>query len=47
MTTITGCVRVGVRMWKVLEVIVQELVDNPSIRKRDKATGFEMLEPEP
>lgn len=46
-TTITGCVRAGVRTWNVLEVIIQELVDNPGIRKKDEATGFEMLEPEP
>jgi len=46
-TSITGCTRAGVKVWKVLEVIVQELVDNPSIRKRDAASGFDMLEPEP
>jgi predicted DNA-binding protein with PD1-like motif len=46
-SSITGCVRAGVVIWKVVEVVVHELVDNPSIRKFDKATGFELLEPEP
>jgi predicted DNA-binding protein with PD1-like motif len=46
-TSVTGCVRAGVRTWKVLEVIIQELTDNPSIRKRDAVSGFELLEPEP
>ncbi|MFA5312147.1 MAG: PPC domain-containing DNA-binding protein [Methanomassiliicoccales archaeon] len=46
-TSITGCTRAGVKVWKVLEVIVQEIVDNPSIRKRDASSGFDMLEPEP
>jgi predicted DNA-binding protein with PD1-like motif len=43
--TITGCVRKGVKVWHVMEVILFELVDNDSIRKFDEHTGFELLEP--
>lgn len=43
--TITGCVRVGVRTWHVIEVILQELVDTDAKRLKDEATGFELLVP--
>jgi predicted DNA-binding protein with PD1-like motif len=40
-----GCVRSGVVVWQVLEVIMFELIC-PSARKvRDAETGFELLEP--
>jgi len=44
--TVTGCVRRGVRVWHVLEVILQELADCPAVRRLDTATGFALLQPE-
>jgi predicted DNA-binding protein with PD1-like motif len=46
-STVTGCVRAGVRVWKVVEVILTEILDNGSIRLMDPKTGFELLEPVP
>ncbi len=43
--TITGEIRNGVKVWKVLEALVIELLDNDSIREFDKKTGFDMLIP--
>jgi predicted DNA-binding protein with PD1-like motif len=43
--TVTGCVRKGVKVWQVLEVVVFELVDSTAKRVRDATTGFELLEP--
>lgn len=42
---ITGCVRCGVKVWHVLEVILFELVDTTARRLMDEETGFELLEP--
>lgn len=44
-TTVTGCVRRGVKTWHVLEVVLFELIDTAAVRAPDKATGFELLEP--
>lgn len=43
--TTTGCIRNGVRVWQVMEVILQELRDTTGIRKKDEATGFDLLVP--
>lgn len=43
---VAGCVRRGVRVWQVLEVVLFELVGTDARRKPDPATGFELLEPE-
>lgn len=42
---ITGCVRKGVKAWHFLEIILTEITDCNSIRKRDILTGFNILEP--
>lgn len=42
---VTGCIRNGVRVWHVMEVIVHELAGSGSMRKRDAATGFDLLIP--
>ncbi len=42
--TITGCVRLGVDIWRIGEVIMLELLSAGILRARDKATGFEFLE---
>ena len=43
--TVTGCVRSGVRVWHVMEVILYELLDSPAQRVYDKDTGFNLLKP--
>jgi predicted DNA-binding protein with PD1-like motif len=42
---VTGCVRRGVKVWHILEVVLFELVDSSACRLTDKETGFELLEP--
>lgn len=44
-STVTGCIRNGVRVWQVMEVILQELVDSTGVRRPDPTTGFELLIP--
>jgi len=43
--TRTGCVRQGVNVWQVMEVILFELVETTGTRALDPATGFELLKP--
>lgn len=42
--TITGCVRTGVDIWQIGEIVVLELADSHARREVDKKTGFEFLE---
>ncbi len=42
-STVTGCVRNGVKIWHVLEIMLFELVDSKAIRILDPQTGFELL----
>ena len=42
--TVSGCVRVGVNIWLIGEVVILELAGNSAKRLKDKATGFELLE---
>ena len=44
-STVTGCVRRGVKAWHILEVILFELVDTTALRAFDSTTGLELLEP--
>jgi len=44
-STITGCIRTGVRVWQVMEAILFELVDSSGMRVLDEATGFKLLQP--
>ncbi|MCP4020934.1 MAG: DNA-binding protein [Desulfobacteraceae bacterium] len=44
-SSVTGCIRNGVKVWHVLEVIIQELLDSSAVRKKDSVTGFELLVP--
>jgi uncharacterized protein len=41
---VTGCVRLGVDVWRIGEVVVLELADVAARRVVDKETGFELLE---
>jgi predicted DNA-binding protein with PD1-like motif len=43
--TRTGCVRPGVDIWKVGEVVLLELTGTAARRVRDEATGFTLLVP--
>ena len=43
--TITGCVRAGVKVWHVLEIIITELTGCSARRRLDSATGFRLLWP--
>ena len=44
-STVTGCVRSGVRIWQVAEVILFELLETPARRKMEPETGFQLLSP--
>lgn len=44
-TTVTGCVRRGVKIWKVAEVVIIELLGVNARREMDARTGFELLVP--
>jgi predicted DNA-binding protein with PD1-like motif len=43
--TVTGCVRNGVKVWLVMEVIMTELLGCSSSRKTEQETGFKLLDP--
>ena len=42
--TITGCVRMGVDVWRIGEVVLLELTGTSAHRAVNKETGFEFLE---
>lgn len=42
--TVTGCIREGVDIWHIGEVVIFELINNSAQRKIDPKTGFELLE---
>jgi predicted DNA-binding protein with PD1-like motif len=42
--TITGCVRMGVEVWQIGEVVMLELACEKACRAKNKETGFEFLE---
>jgi predicted DNA-binding protein with PD1-like motif len=43
-TAVTGCVRMGVEVWQIGEVIILELASSSAKRAKNKDTGFEFLE---
>lgn len=43
--TVTGCVREGVKVWHVMEIILFELTGCTASRQPDPATGFSLLVP--
>ena len=43
-TAVTGCVRMGVDVWQIGEVVILELVGSSAKRAKNKDTGFEFLE---
>ena len=42
--TVTGCVRLGVDVWQIGEVVILELTGASARRAKDKNTGFELLD---
>ncbi len=44
--TVTGCIRAGVKVWRVVEVILMELVDTKAVRRVEPPTNFSLLQPE-
>jgi len=44
-SSVTGCIRNGVRVWQVMEVILIELLENTATRQYDPQTGFKLLIP--
>ena len=43
--TVTGCVRSGVKVWQIMEVVLFELVGTDARRVLDAELGFKLLEP--
>ncbi len=41
---VTGCVRMGVDVWQIGEVVILELAGSSAKRAKDRDTGFEFLE---
>jgi predicted DNA-binding protein with PD1-like motif len=41
--SVTGCVRSGVRVWLVMEVVITEIVGTNAKRLMDPGSGFELL----
>jgi predicted DNA-binding protein with PD1-like motif len=41
---ITGCMRAGVEVWLIGEVVLLELIGSSARREKDVKTGFEVLE---
>lgn len=44
--TRTGCVRTGLDVWTICEVIILEILDSGMIRRLDTTTGFQVLSEE-
>lgn len=42
-TTVTGCIRAGVKTWQILEVVVFELEAKVARREMDTELGFKLL----
>lgn len=43
--TITGCISKGVKVWRVMEVILFELLDTRAVRRQEPPTDFKLLQP--
>jgi predicted DNA-binding protein with PD1-like motif len=43
--TVTGCIRRGVRVWHVVEIILLELLDSTGVRLLEPVLGFKLLNP--
>jgi predicted DNA-binding protein with PD1-like motif len=43
--TTTGCIRRGVKVWHVMEVVMTELLDTPARRMTEQPLGLKLLQP--
>lgn len=43
---VVGCVRPGLDVWTILEVVLIEIVGLPMTRRKDAQTGFALLSPD-
>jgi predicted DNA-binding protein with PD1-like motif len=43
--TITGCIRSGVSVWQVMEIVLFELIGTDAKRIADPSLGFSLLDP--
>jgi len=43
--SVTGCVRAGVKVWHIMEVVLFELINSRAKRSYDSITGFDLLVP--
>jgi predicted DNA-binding protein with PD1-like motif len=43
--TVTGCIRSGVRVWQILEIVLFELTGCSGQRRLDEESGFKLLKP--
>ena len=43
--TVAGCVRRGVKVWHIMELILFELTGTAAVRRFDVEKGFSLLEP--
>lgn len=43
--TVTGCIREGVKVWRVMEVIIQELLGTEAKRVVEEPLGLKLLHP--
>lgn len=43
--TITGCIREGVKVWHIMEVIIHELLDTTAKRVVEEPLGLKLLQP--
>jgi predicted DNA-binding protein with PD1-like motif len=44
---ITGCIRMGVQVWQIGEIVVMEILGGTARRQKNQETGFEFLECQP
>ena len=43
--TVTGCIRSGVKVWQVMEIVLFELIDTAGKRVLEPDLGFKLLQP--
>ncbi len=45
-SSVTGCVRAGIRVWLIMEVVIHEMACSEALRRQDPVNGFALLDPE-
>lgn len=43
--TVTGCIRKGVKVWHVMEIVLTEIIGTKAERRLDPSTGFRLMMP--